>query len=459
MRIALLNLSFLFLFFSCDSSEDIDVPVMEEEPITYLVSGQVIGKSGDAISGIEILLGTEVTGTTNTNGFWNMSELTGQNIISPRSTDYTFSPSEIIVSTDTPDLIFTACPIPLENGERVYNWLKAQQMDNGLLNSAENGNIVSLYDNALAALVYIMNNDLERAERIFDFFNNRIASELKNGPGGFSQFRASNGSPYNYRWMGDNAWFLIALNNYKSVSNSTKYDLLSSEISNWLVSLQDADGGLFAGYAEDGSLLNYKVTEGNIDAFNAINGYDSFHEELLGFLKNYRWDAADNNLMSWPENADYRYALDNQSWSYLIFPEYPVSALSSADRFLTTQIASINNVSITGYDIDEDRDAVFIEGTGQMALAYNYAGLQDESDFYIKEIEKILVPSSVFNDASGFPYASNIGTGYGDAPLWEGADSIIAISGGIWYLFAKSGFNPFEVNRNKAIPQKDMFWQ
>ena len=61
-------------------------------------------------------------------------------------------------------------------------------------------------------------------------------------------------------------------------------------------------------------------------------------------------------------------------------------------------------------------------------------------------------------NAYGFPYASNIGTGYGSDPLWSGADTKIAISGGAWYLFARYGFNPFEVEREKDIPQEDMFW-
>ncbi len=344
------------------------------------------------------------------------------------------------------------------NDARIFNWFNNQQLTNGLLESVENGNIVSLYDNALSAMVFMLNGDFKKAEKIFDFFNARINSELLSGNGGFSQFRDKNGVPNNHRWMGDNAWLLIALNNYKAMTGNSEYDSLASEISNWLIGLQDSDGGLFAGYAADNTLLNYKVTEGNIDAFNAINGYNSFHSQLLDFLENYRWDETDNNLVAWPGNPAYLYALDNHSWSYCIFNDYPVSALYSAERFLTTQTATINNLPINGYDIDEDKDAVFIEGTGQMALAFNIAGFQNETDYYLSEIEKVLIQSTSFDNAYGFPYSSNIGTGYGSSSLWEGADTKIAISGGAWFLFAKYGFNPFAVERNKNIPQTDMFW-
>ena len=94
-------------------------------------------------------------------------------------------------------------------------------------------------------MVFTITEDYSRAESIFDFFNNRINSELNNGVGGFSQFRDRNGIPNNHRWLGDNAWLLIALNNYKSFTGSSRYNLLSEQIKNWILSLQDSDGGFF----------------------------------------------------------------------------------------------------------------------------------------------------------------------------------------------------------------------
>ena len=72
---------------------------------------------------------------------------------------------------------------------QVYSWFTSQQLTNGLVESVENGNSVSLYDNALAAMVFMLNDENARAEKIFDFFNTQIDAELKNGVGGFSQFR------------------------------------------------------------------------------------------------------------------------------------------------------------------------------------------------------------------------------------------------------------------------------
>lgn len=452
----LIHLSLIVLLtgfhFSCTKDDPLMPP-----PTTYMVSGTVDDEDGEGIADIQISYGSQST-LTNTQGAWTIDGLNGTVTLRPEDTDYIFSPSEIQVSTDQSGLVFVAEPLIPSTERQITNWFENQQLANGLLESAENSNVVSLYDQALAAMVFMVNNDFTRAERIFDFFNARVTSELQNGVGGFSQFRDRNGISGNYRWMGDNAWLLIALNNYKSLTSNNAYDQMATAIGNWLMSLQDTDGGLFAGYDSNDNLLDYKVTEGNIDAFNALPGYTTFHEDLLGFLETDRWDDMDNNLMAWPENPPYRYALDNQTWSYCMFPDYPVSALTSADRFLTTQTATINGVSITGYDIDEDQDVVFLEGTGQMVLAFKLAGMQSESDLYLAEMEKILTASSLHTRSGGFPYVSNPGTGYGDVALWAEADTDIALSGGAWYFFGINGFNPFGVERNKNIPTADKFW-
>ncbi|HCQ16530.1 MAG TPA: hypothetical protein DIU20_09725 [Cryomorphaceae bacterium] len=449
VRSILIKLSLVLLLISCQ----------KEMAPTYTASGKVMDDFGNGMEGIEVSTATGKSALTDAQGNWALTELQGRHTLSPADPGYLFTPSSAEVKESAGNINFTASHVTNENETRILNWFNQQQLPNGLLESAENGNVVSLYDNALAALVFMLNGNLERAERIFDFFDARIHTELLSGKGGFSQFRDRNGNPNNHRWMGDNAWLLIALNNYHARTGSSKYHQLASGISNWLMTLQDTDGGLFAGYGADNAILNYKVTEGNIDAFNAVKGYNTFHSRLLTFLENDRWDEADRNLVSWPGNPAYRYALDNHSWSYCIFNNYPVSTLYSAQRFITTQTATLTNARITGYDIDEDRDAVFMEGTGQMALAFKLAGMQQESDHYLLEMEKILVPSPRHTNAYGFPYSSNAGTGYGNDPLWPEASTQIALSGGAWYLFASSGFNPFAVERHKSIPQADMFWQ
>ena len=349
-------------------------------------------------------------------------------------------------------------PIISEIEIEILNWFDNQQLSNGLLESIENGNVVSLYDNALASMVFMLQEDYEKAENIFNFFNARIDSELKNDVGGFSQLRDRNGMPNNHRWMGDNAWLLIALNNYKAMTGMTTYDNLATEIKNWLLTLQDTDGGLFAGYDSNNNLLNFKVTEGMIDAFNAIEGYTTFHSNLLNYLETNRWDNVDKNLVAWPGNPDYLYALDLHPWSYLMFNNYPVSSLTTAERYVTIQMSTVTGLEITGYCFDEDQDAIWFEGTGQMTLAFDLANMTNERDYYLSEMEKNLIESINYPNATGFPYSSNIGTHSGGDLLWDTADDEIAISACAWYVFTKRSFNPFAIERNKNIPTQDMFW-
>jgi hypothetical protein len=42
--------------------------------------------------------------------------------------------------------------------------------------------------------------------------------------------------------------------------------------------------------------------------------------------------------------------------------------------------------------------------------------------------------------------------------MLQGADILIAISGGAWYLFAKYRFNPFAAGMKSKIPDSDKFW-
>jgi hypothetical protein len=420
-------------------------------------SGIITDQFGNGVSDIKVYYNESDFVVTDRQGEWNLSA-SEKSTITPIDSHFSFSPAGVELVGKTQNISFEAQPVFSADEWQIISWMNNQQLSNGLLESSENSNFVSLYDNALAAMVFMLVGDFDKAEAIFDFFDAKVDVELLSGVGGFSQFRDRNGVPTNLRWMGDNAWLLIALNNYHAATNSARYQSMSSNISDWLKSLQDTDGGLYAGYQSDDSLLDYKVTEGNIDAYNAILGYQDFHSNLLNFLINNRWDNADNNLMAWPENPDYRYAIDNHSWAYCIFNDYPISALHSAERFISTHTATVNGRRLTGYDIDEDKDTVFIEGTGQMALAFNLAGLYGEGDFYLGEMEKVLIQSEFHSDSMGFPYASNRGTGYGNTDLWEGVDTEIALSGGAWYLFAKSRFNPFGIGRKNTTPRSAMFW-
>lgn len=346
---------------------------------------------------------------------------------------------------------------PLSSIQKTANWVTNIQQPNGLLESSENTNFVSLYDNALAALVFIDQGALEKAERILDFFNGKTQTELQSGTGGFYQFRDSNGENGSRTWMGDNAWLLIAINHYHEASGNQKYDDLSQKIEDWLRSLQDTDGSLRGGFNEDGTAIP-KVTEGILTAFNAVKGYDDFHKNILSYLKENRWNAQENVLVAWPENPDYNYALDLHGLSFGILKNFPETVLTKADRYTNTQIATVTGKELTGYCFDDDKDVIWLEGTAQMAVAYQLAKNDTKANELVAEIEKTFITSTVLENAIGLPYTANFGTTYGTNQLWDHADIAPALSTTAWYLFAKMKFNPLTLGKEKAIPEADQFW-
>ena len=334
-------------------------------------------------------------------------------------------------------------------------WLENIQLKNGLLTSVESGNNVSLYDNALAALAFIATGHYDRAEAILDYFNSRVKSELCNGTGGYYQFRSVNGVPSGNRWLGDNAWLLIAINNYAAKVDPDRYSTMQKELDGWIRSLQDTDGGLWGG--TDGAKVIAKNTEGMIDAYCAVCGYDDFHKNLLSHLRTKRYDNRDGLLVSWPGNK-YKYALDNHSWGYCTFEDFPTSVLDKASMYLNTQKTTVGGITVTGFAPDIDRDIVWLEGTGQMVVAYRKAGDKANADKYLAEMKKTLIPSRAYENCSGLPYSSNPGTTYGSSQLWTGADTNICVSSTTWYIFALLGFDPMEVTYSRGTPAADKFW-
>lgn len=440
------------------SSSNQTLPVFANDTF---ISGRVIDTTGAGIPNVIIQDSLGNTQFSDTNGRFNFQLMSSGTVLIPFKNHYTFKPNRIYVNGQSRNVTFTGISSLIDtlssNEQKILNWLDNLQLANGLVPSTDNGDQISLYDNALTAMVFMSYADYTRAEKIFDFFNTRITSELMAGNGGFSQFRDLNGNPNGNHWLGDNAWMLLALDNYIAITGSTKYNNLAQQITTWIRSLQDTDGGIWGGYDVSNAQIG-KVTEGNMDAFIAVTGYDNFHINLLSYFKNQRWDTVNKCFISWPGNSQYYYALDNFSWGFGIFPNCPASLLTQANMFVNTQTATGTGNTVTGYCFDIVKDDIWLEGTGQMAVAYQIAGNNVQSAFYLSQIEKTIINSSAGNNFYGIPYATNLATGYGGGILWQGANTQPYVSSAAWYLFGKHQFDPFKACRNKNIPATNMFW-
>jgi hypothetical protein len=136
----------------------------------------------------------------------------------------------------------------------------------------------------------------------------------------------------------------------------------------------------------------------------------------------------------------------------------PQETVDGASVYITTKKATINGLEMTGFCFDLDHDSVWLEGTGEMAVAYRTAGKDYTADFYIGQMEKVITPSPKNSGLAGLPYATNPGTHYGEGKLWAGVDTNLSLASSAWYLLGKMRYDPMQAGRKKSIPKKEMFW-
>jgi hypothetical protein len=178
---------------------------------------------------------------------------------------------------------------------------------------------------------------------------------------------------------------------------------------------------------------------------------------ILRHLQADKWDAIDENLMAWPTNPPYKFALDCYTWGYCAFPDYTESARTKLTKFAVTKQSTKTGETISGYCFDEDQDVLWFEGTGQVAVAHWVAGDAQAASLVLDEMKKGWVQTS--SGEWGLPYAANSGTGYGSDPLWATANTDACISSTVWYLLASYRYNPMAGSRTKQLDAGPEFWR
>ena len=413
----------------------------------------VIGRtSGLPMPSIEMNLNGQMHSFTNSNGFVEVPGLTESDTLEPVESGFEYTLVNELETDELLNLTYLATKQATEKDSLAIALLKDLQNPIGLLPSIPYGSLVSTYDQALAAIAFTLAGEYQRAAQIFDYFESRRVAELENGVGGFYQFRDPLGVPSGRRWMGDNAWLLIALKHYPYQDN---YTALITSLELWLVALEDAvEGGLWGGFDEQGDTI-HKITEGNIDAFVALDGYTNFHRGILNHLVTEKWDSTDGNFIAWPTNPTYRFALDCNTWGFCSFPNFDDNARNSISRYALTVNSTSTSEEINGYSFDEDQDALWFEGTGQVAVMHWVAGDRVRALQVMSELSKGWIDGPV---GEGLPYTANQGTAYGNDPLWSTANTEPCISSTAWYLMASFRHNPLFLGRQKTIPASEQFW-
>jgi hypothetical protein len=372
--------------------------------------------------------------------------------------------------------------------EKVYLGLKEKIHPSGLVRSYGRADDAALheaytYDQALAAMAFTFRSgqalyapDVQLAKNIFEVYKNSLFF-----PGSFGGFGnayrvdtlATYGDNRSDRVAGPNAFLLLAMIHYRNVTGDTDYDDIIDRLADWLRSLQDTDGGIMFGVSATVP-AGTKSTEHNMDVVSAFQAYARLNRapegvdynvlagNIVNWLNTEMYDAIEKRFYVGEKadgQPDRNRGLDVYAFPPLMMFSHEEIIETAEAEFVNTQTAVNTGVQVTGFDFGSlvceeeskpvDKDAVWFEGTAQMALMYRFVGRNDDADFYLNELTKGAFVMSA-SGALGIPYASNSGTPYGyncepfipDHLRMNSTNA--AVSSMAWYLFARDKFNPFQ---------------
>jgi hypothetical protein len=397
-----------------------------------------------------------------------------------------YSFSNTLSNTNFPALYVFENKNP-DNKESVLSYLKNIQdnfsSDKWLVPAMED-NSGQTFNNGVTAMAFILSGEKERAERILDFYALRTdsANQILNRQNffyndearGFYQNVDLNNS-YNAficdRWMGDNAWLLIAYKYYEheyGFNSKPLYDSVTSYLKDLLLAFYIDDPSGNGGFVRHGwrwgprnssqALNDYQLhetdsqgnpighEEGNIDAYAALKLCGEL--EKAGKIR--QW--LDYRMKELEAIPNIGLPLDLYSWRSLAFGDEGlyyrllVNVPENDSRF-KKQVTFMGR-KVTGFYSFADASVqnVWLDGLGHMVCAFYSSGYKDKGDFYSSQLDSFLIVRNIGNsNCLAIPYTANKTGGYDWVDITKGFSSSCA-----WYIFAKHGFNPFTFKKNPS---------
>ena len=361
---------------------------------------------------------------------------------------------------------------------KMYSWIKNRQdLKRGLVLSYEGDRnldkVCFTYDQALASIVFSISGDKSRAQKIFDFYLEKInlGREIYNA-------YFTNGEVFEYTiHSGPNAWIGIAALNYIKETKNKKYLPIAQKVSKTLFAMMDAEGGIQGG-PED----QWYSTEHNLDAIAFFNLY----YEVTGDKK---YSEAADKITQWVSRyaytqygppvkrgkGDATVATDTYAWSIAALgPEELYELRMDPEAILKFAVEHCEvtvkfrrkegQYQITGFDFSKTRNAprggvVSGEWTSQMILAFEILSdyfkdrdldkseeYLEDSLFYFNELQKMIITSSshIGKQGPSLPYASIafVDIGYGwRTPKGNRTGSLASTA---YFLLSYYGYNPLK---------------
>lgn len=368
--------------------------------------------------------------------------------------------------------------------DKLFLWLTVHQNNaTGLLTSYEGDSDLRdwafTYDQALAAITFIKLGDTVHAQKIFEFY---MQAPKTDSAGFANAYDAATGEVKEYTThVGPNVWLGLAILQYTHKTKDTKYLALAQDISRWLETIKDNEGGL-----KGGREFSWYSTEHNLDAFAfyqmlyQITGdasYEGQAEATLQWLNKNAYSKLSNPVVK-RGKGDATMATDTYAWSLTALGPQRLKnigmdpdgimdfALEHCGVGVAYQKPDGSTVNIKGFDFAKAQNlarggVISCEWTAQMILALKimsdyhqqqgdgrnvsfYAGLADE---YISELSKMIITSASPVGQGDFclPYASSemADTGHGwRTPKGNKTGSVAATA---YTILAIRGLNPLQL--------------
>ena len=301
-----------------------------------------------------------------------------------------------------------------------YNYVESLINPNtGLVKGADyDYEFTTVYKNALTAMAFIHENDLNLATGIFDFFNSRFDADSFEG---FNKnWNPETGDEMEEdHWEGDNAFLLLALNYYKIETESFgDYEEMVAGLRNWLIER----------YNEE------IVAEGVADMYAALKPFENSVAGLDTVLQALR--------ESFYDHVDFENVLDHTMRAALVFSD--LSGFDYIDNFERTEVWKYNGVEVTAFAAFSGEDFINVEICAQILLAWKIwkSDLLIDLSYIEEELNKLWLLSESAPDiiAYGMPY-------YLDEHAWTGCWDRAIIDPVCYMLFYYWEFNPMAPGR------------
>lgn len=387
--------------------------------------------------------------------------------------------------------------------EKMHLWLQNHQhASTGLVLSFE-GDVgiikdwAFIYDQALAADVFLAFGNEPGARKILNFFNQRAKENFQGFHNGY-YYDSGEIAEFTIH-CGPNIWVAIAALQYIHKTGDKYYLPLARKITDWLITIQDRDP---AGGLKGGPELTWFATEHNLDAYALFNmmyemtGEDKYRaarEKVMSWLKTYAMAPHSVDYKSPPVNrgrGDATIATDTYAWSLAaIGPEKleamgmnPEEIMKFAEEHCAVEVKykrpSGVVLDVKGFDFAKYAHMprgglVSPEWTSQMIVSFRmlsryFARKEDfyktkyyegKAEMYLNELNKLIIssPSAKGQGEGCLPYATlpDADTGHGwNTPYGM---STCSIAGTAYMIMAINQWNPLMLDKHEGNRPQDLF--